>query len=50
MESYRVRIKESDPKNVSLSGTPEYEEKYIYFLVMYLLYGVLQGKDKRIWP
>ena len=34
-------------KNVSLSGTPEYEEKYVYYLLMYLLYGVLQGKDKR---
>ncbi|KAL4216368.1 hypothetical protein ACF0H5_024095 [Mactra antiquata] len=30
-------------KNVSLSGTPEYEERYKYYLLMYLLYGVLQG-------
>lgn len=31
-------------KNVSLSGTPEYEQKYVYYLLMYLLFGVLQGK------
>ena len=30
-------------KNTSLSGTKEYEEKYIYYLVMYLILGVIQG-------
>ena len=30
-------------KNTSLSDTAEYEEKYLYYLLMYLLYGVLQG-------
>ena len=31
-------------KNISLSGTAEYEEKYIFYLLMYLLFGVLQGR------
>ena len=30
-------------KNTSLSDTAEYEGKYLYYLLMYLLYGVLQG-------
>ena len=30
-------------KNVTLSDTPEYEERYLYYLLMYLLYGVIQG-------
>ena len=32
-------------KNTTLSGTPEYEEKYLYYLLMYLFYGVVQGND-----
>ena len=35
-------------KNISLSGTVEYEEKYIFYLLMYLLFGVLQGRDNII--
>ncbi|KAL4216369.1 hypothetical protein ACF0H5_024096 [Mactra antiquata] len=30
-------------KNVSLSGTQEYENKYLYYMLMYLLFGVFQG-------
>ncbi|XP_052786369.1 multidrug resistance-associated protein 1-like isoform X1 [Mya arenaria] len=30
-------------KNISLSETPEFEEKYMYYMLMYLLFGVIQG-------
>lgn len=30
-------------KNISLSNTEAYEEKYMYYLLMYLMLGVLQG-------
>ena len=35
-------------KNVSLSGTPDYEQQYVYYLLMYLLFGVLQGNGQII--